>query len=258
MELKKIIEIYQKKSLRVLGEKGFDKILSWSIPGSNQLAYRLSLKRLEKRIEAESNLSDILDTAFSFRGFGRYKTIQPSQVKSELYQLAELVKKNRPSVVMEIGTKKGGTFYVWSRFLQSVSKMISLDLPGGRFGGGYSKNHISFFNHFSSDKEMHFIRENSHLESTKREVLKVLGSDQIDFLFVDGDHTYEGIKKDFEMYEPLVAEGGIIAFHDICPHPPETDCEVNRFWDEIKEEHEYKEIVEDWDQGWAGIGLLLK
>ncbi|MCS7366302.1 MAG: class I SAM-dependent methyltransferase [archaeon YNP-WB-062] len=67
----------------------------------------------------------------------------------------------------------------------------------------------------------------------------------MDFLFIDGDHTYEGVKKDFEMYSPLVRGGGIIAFHDIVQHPPETGCEVSGFWNEIKLRYKYREIVED-------------
>jgi len=49
-----------------------------------------------------------------------------------------------------------------------------------------------------------------------------LNGEPLDFLFIDGDHTYEGVKRDFEMYSPLVRNGGIIAFHDIVKHPPET------------------------------------
>lgn len=78
----------------------------------------------------------------------------------------------------------------------------------------------------------------------------------MDFLFIDGDHTYEGVKKDFEMYSSLVRRGGLIAFHDIVPHPLETGCEVNKFWNEIKYFYKYIEIVRDWNQGWAGIGVL--
>lgn len=36
----------------------------------------------------------------------------------------------------------------------------------------------------------------------------------IDFIFVDGSHEYEFVKKDFELWCPLVKDGGIIAFHD--------------------------------------------
>lgn len=38
--------------------------------------------------------------------------------------------------------------------------------------------------------------------------------DELDFVFVDGDHSYEGVKKDFETYAPKLKRGGIIALHD--------------------------------------------
>lgn len=37
----------------------------------------------------------------------------------------------------------------------------------------------------------------------------------IDMLFVDGDHSYEGVKKDIDLYFPKIKSGGIVAMHDI-------------------------------------------
>jgi hypothetical protein len=79
---------------------------------------------------------------------------------------------------------------------------------------------------------------------------------QIDFLFVDGDHTYQGVSQDFKLYNQFVQPGGIIAFHDIVEHSPETQCNVNRFWQQIKTRFNHVEIVEDWKAGFAGIGLI--
>jgi hypothetical protein len=42
----------------------------------------------------------------------------------------------------------------------------------------------------------------------------VLQDIKIDVLFIDGDHTYEGVKKDFELYSNLLSENGIIVIHD--------------------------------------------
>jgi predicted O-methyltransferase YrrM len=50
-----------------------------------------------------------------------------------------------------------------------------------------------------------------------RKIEGILKGRKVDFLFIDADHSYEGVKKDFEMYSPLVRKGGIIAFHDIIP-----------------------------------------
>jgi predicted O-methyltransferase YrrM len=36
----------------------------------------------------------------------------------------------------------------------------------------------------------------------------------IDFLFIDGDHSYEGLKADWEAWRSLVAIGGVVALHD--------------------------------------------
>jgi predicted O-methyltransferase YrrM len=89
------------------------------------------------------------------------------------------------------------------------------------------------------------------------QVEAILGGEQIDFLFTDGDHSYEGVKMDFEMYSRLVKKDGIVAFHDIAVHPPETGCEVSKFWSEIKRKYEHVEIIDNKDQNWAGIGLLF-
>ena len=37
----------------------------------------------------------------------------------------------------------------------------------------------------------------------------------IRLLFIDGDHSYEGCRRDFELWSPFVVPGGIIAFHDV-------------------------------------------
>ena len=47
---------------------------------------------------------------------------------------------------------------------------------------------------------------------------------KIDYLHIDADHTYEGVKKDFELYSALLNENGIISIHD-------TD---KRYWDNFE------------------------
>lgn len=87
-------------------------------------------------------------------------------------------------------------------------------------------------------------------------VKATLEGQALDYLFIDGDHTYEGAKRDFELYAPLVRQGGIIALHDIAEHPPALGCEVSRFWKKIKSQYRHTEIIKDPQQGWAGIGVL--
>lgn len=44
-------------------------------------------------------------------------------------------------------------------------------------------------------------------------------NDPVDFLFIDGDHSYEGLRGDWESWSPLVTPGGIVALHDSCSSP---------------------------------------
>jgi predicted O-methyltransferase YrrM len=37
---------------------------------------------------------------------------------------------------------------------------------------------------------------------------------QVDFIFIDGDHSYEGLRDDWQAWSPLVRPGGIVALHD--------------------------------------------
>ena len=88
------------------------------------------------------------------------------------------------------------------------------------------------------------------------DVKNILSGRQVDFLFIDGLHTYEGVKSDFEMYSNLVRNGGIIAFHDIVPYP---EYGINKFWNEIKNNYKNFEIVKDRNQDLGfGIGIIYK
>ena len=104
-----------------------------------------------------------------------------------------------------------------------------------------------------------FIRGDSHDPVIRTAAVAALDA-PIDVLMIDGDHTYAGVRKDFEEYAPLVRAGGLIVFHDILPHPGVPACQVDRLWREIRDGYQHHEYCEpDHDAGWGqwgGIGVL--
>lgn len=38
----------------------------------------------------------------------------------------------------------------------------------------------------------------------------------VDFIFIDGDHSFDGLRSDWEAWSPLIAPGGIVMLHDSC------------------------------------------
>jgi predicted O-methyltransferase YrrM len=216
----------------------------------------LIVKKFKDSVRNIDNIHDALDFAFSFQVLG--VSIKPAQVEYEIAKLLGVLADLRPKVNLEIGTAGGGTLFLFTRVADPKAKIISIDLPGGRFGGGYRKWKIPLYKSFSKERQkIYLLRRDSHDPQTLEEVKRILGGEEVDFLFIDGDHTYGGVKRDFEMYSPLARKGGIIAFHDIVPGPYENVGGVPEFWSQIKTKYEHLEIVKDSNQRGFGIGIIF-
>jgi hypothetical protein len=117
-------------------------------------------------------------------------------------------------------------------------------------------------------KGMPTIRADSRDKQTLETLDDFLTGRPIDLLFIDGLHTYEGVKSDYQMYGPLTRH--IIAIHDI--HTPKLgpmdQVEVYRLWAEILANNERDTIItfqhhnrirpEDFNGRSLGIGVVVK
>jgi len=187
----------------------------------------------------------------------RAKEFAATQKPRELAELLGLLDRRRPQTVIEIGTLSGGTLFALCQVAEPDAVLVSVDLPGGRFGGGCTPERVEEMKLlFPRERQkLHFVRADSHDPATLERVNGLLGGRTVDFLFIDGDHTHEGVRQDFEMYSPLVGSGGLIGFHDILRHHDRSKCKVSEFWEETKDRYRNLEIVTKPD-GWGGIGLL--
>lgn len=216
-------------------------------------------------------------------------TMYMPQVRYEIEEFYEFLNEHYQNKlsdeynVLEIGTKFGGTFYLWCMMNQSSGLNISIDMNDGGLHGGIDEQKMDERDKWFKEKfnNCHFIRGDSHESETWNDLIYEFHSDHeeyayfidcgdrkqwnsmyekcVDFLFIDGDHTYEGVKKDFEMYSPFVKNGGCIAFHDIkdTQKHRERQVEVAKFWNEIKNDYEYVEFSDPLVD-WGGIGALVK
>ncbi|MBI3511417.1 MAG: class I SAM-dependent methyltransferase [Bacteroidetes bacterium] len=207
---------------------------------------------LDTTREEKWNSERVIDFLFSKQG----ELIRPWQFREEMEQLAALIEEIKPAVAVEIGTANGGTLFMTARLSAPDAILVSIDLPEGPYGGGYPESKVLVYRSFScNEQKIELVRDDSHTEKTFEGLKKNLDGKKIDYLFIDGDHSYDGVKKDFEMYSALVRPGGWVAFHDIVVHPDET-TNVYKFWAEIKKNYEHREFVKDWNQKRFGIGVL--
>lgn len=279
--------LLKNKSMLSMAEKGALYLTTYlTIQSSygDRFVYNRAVEDVRRRMEEEEDLGDILDTALDVEPGSPYN-IEISQLREEIRGLAELVAEEEPETVLEIGTLRGGTFYVWCRYLDTADHLVSLDMPGADHfvslnvpGRDLNSRRDDLLREFAPSKKVELVRGNSHNEETFEEAAKTVDGG-VDFLFLDGDHTYEGVKQDFEMYKNLVSDGGIVAFHDIVPHADtKKECKrrlrevdgleerhvgvghpewgVSDFWDEIKDDYETEEIVAHPQQFGKGIGVV--
>ena len=260
MKENKISNHFKKSSQKVLrefGNKVYDHLKN-KVVESNYIDYyfyKRSLKNLEIRKNEENGLKDILNTTGytlvdfdavnldelkegdspysgfgqfpgKYSGYGIYTNMKMQQERSSIKALAETVAKENPTTVLEIGSAQGGSFYLWSRYLNSAKVLVSLDirLPGRR---------SEFFRQFSPRKEISTIEGDSREKQTYKLTKNKIGDQNIDFLYIDGSHKYNHVKQDFDTYSNLVGENGIIGLHDIS-HP---GTGVPQLWEELEKNY---------------------
>lgn len=189
-------------------------------------------------------------------------SFRSSQQPEEILGLLEMVKSLKPQLLCEIGCYRGGTLFLLSQVAQPDATLYSMDLS-------YDPIRLQAYEYFrKGGQKFSFIQGDTHKPESLARLSDMLKGQSLDFLFIDGDHSYEGVKADYDMYSPLVRSGGLIGFHDIV-----IDYEtrygsktmsytggVPQFWQELKllypeNSHEF---IQDQGQDGFGIGVIRK
>jgi predicted O-methyltransferase YrrM len=202
--------------------------------------------KARRRVRAVGPATEALALARSL-GMG------PTQADEELLWLLGLLHGQPPATVVEIGTDEGGTLLVWTRAASPDALLVALDIrPLGLLGrlSAWAVLRRGFAR--DGQRVELLMPVDSHDPRTCERLRRRLAGRAIDFLFIDGDHTYEGVKRDFEMYSPLVRPGGLVALHDVIAG---DEPEVVRYWQELKEGYATEEYAADGPTRY-GIGVV--
>jgi predicted O-methyltransferase YrrM len=132
-----------------------------------------------------------------------------------LYDIANTFGDKKINYV-EIGAYAGGSSCLMMQ--RPDTTIISIDLGVPIPKAVVFENVI---NYKSNNNYYKFIEGNSQSQTTKDKVIETLSNsrvlgytNKIDILFIDGDHSFDGVFNDFLMYEELVNVGGYIIFDD--------------------------------------------
>lgn len=176
------------------------------------------------------------------------------QFEIELSMLIDLAVSQGVRSYLEIGARHGDTFHRAMSALPKGSAGVAVDMPGGLWGKPKTdtalNRRIAELNGMGYNTRA--VYGDSHSEKT---VTDVSQSAPFDLVFIDADHTYEAVKKDWELYCPMAK---LVAFHDIVGHGQKCrrfPVEVPRLWAEIAPGRRWTQFIAPGSK--MGIGVIF-
>jgi cephalosporin hydroxylase len=137
----------------------------------------IDIIRIKINLRNEKTIDDILKLA--------YKPIfHPQQIKEEIRDLLLILDKVKPKLILEIGTLRGGTLFLFSNIAHEEATLISVDLQQ------YPLQSRLIRSIFKKKQKIYLIQGDSHNIETLKKIKAILKDNRVDFLFIDADHSY--------------------------------------------------------------------
>jgi predicted O-methyltransferase YrrM len=158
------------------------------------------------------------------------------QVPEEYSSVILKILEKEPKSYLEIGIGNGGSWMTFSH-INKKSLLVSHAVDNLSYyqAIGQKIEEIEFIKDFLSkdieDVEFFNMNSDQYLLNCKT---------KYDVIFIDGDHSYEGVKSDYINSIPLLNKDGIMIFHDIASIGAPG---VVQFWKEIKNSHKSEEFI---------------
>lgn len=169
------------------------------------------------------------------------------QKQEELYRYLWLLSILNPRIHLEIGCDAGGSLWATKQVLPRAI-IFGITLVDGPYSSQYQLAE-------EASNGCYIIDGDSQMYDTRGRLMEILNEQHLDSLFIDADHSYDGVEADYRMYSPLVHMNGMIAFHDICHHT-HPGIGVERFWQSIPKRTHVELVSPPTD--WGGIGVMRK
>jgi lipopolysaccharide biosynthesis protein/glycosyltransferase involved in cell wall biosynthesis len=164
-----------------------------------------------------------------------------------------LVKAARPTMFVELGTHSGNSYSAFCQALAQFAlpaRAFAVDTWRGDEHSGFYGDEV--FQELHAFNELHFAAFSKLLRSTFDEARSYFPDNSIDLLHIDGLHTYDAVKHDFDTWKSALSASAVVVFHDT--NVRERDFGVWKLWQELSETYPSFEFHHSEGLGILGFG----
>jgi hypothetical protein len=161
-----------------------------------------------------------------------------------------LIREIKPKTFVELGVHNGFSYFVGCQAIRECglsTTAYAIDHWEGDPQAGFFDNSVYEEVVRVNSKYSNF---SNLIKSSFSEALDSFENSSIDLLHIDGFHSYESVKQDFETWLPKLSKNGVILLHDI--HVRRNSFGVFKYWKEVKEKFKTMEFV-----GSHGLGIVF-
>lgn len=162
----------------------------------------------------------------------------------------------RPRTVWELGTQDGNSFFSFCHAAALIGDVdptytdVQLHAVDTWAGDAHIGHYTGIYEKVSRYAQAHF-PDNAHLwRMSFDDALAHCEDGSVDLLHIDGLHTYEAVRHDFESWLPKLSRRGVVLFHDVVER--QRDFGVYRLWAELTEHYPAATLSHS-----HGLGILL-